>query len=173
MRETMTKAPAPLCKVSKKVCRFAVAIAATMAQCCGADGRQLCCIEKKEEIMQIDIDKIPALLALLGEKAPPSSPASRLIGRYVIVRSRDSGVHAGVLSSINGRHVSLTDSRRLWYWQAAKEHTLSAVSLHGLASGSKIASAVSQIEILDACEIIPATEAACDSIKGMKSHVPS
>ena len=122
--------------------------------------------------MQIDITKLPELLALLGGTSTPS-PASPLIGKHVIVRSRDSGVHAGTLTSINGRHVSLTNARRLWYWVAAKEHTLSAVALHGLKDGSKIASSVSHVEILDACEITPTTATAQASIEGTKSHDPS
>jgi hypothetical protein len=121
--------------------------------------------------MQIDITKLPELLALLGASAP--SPASPLIGKHVIVRSRDSGVHAGTLTAVNGRHVSLTNARRLWYWVAAKEHTLSAVALHGLKSGSKLASPVAQVDVLDACEITPTTTTAQASIDGMKSHEPS
>lgn len=121
--------------------------------------------------MQIDLNKLPQLLALLGG-CETQSPASHLVGKHVIVRSHDSGVHAGVLECINGRHVSLTDARRLWYWKAAKEHTLSAVALHGLGSGSKIASAVERIEILDACEVTPTTGTAQDSIEGYASHAP-
>lgn len=125
--------------------------------------------------MKIDIDKIPALLALLGGSDQPevkASSAHDLAGSYVIVRSRDSGVHAGTLVSVDGRTVALEASRRLWYWVAAKEHTLSAVSLHGLGDGCKIASEVERIDVLDACEIIPATSDARTSIEGYKSHDP-
>ena len=122
--------------------------------------------------MKIDIAKLPELLALLGG-TEAQSPAPPLIGKHVIVRSRDSGVHAGYLTAVSGRHVSLTNSRRLWYWVAAKEHTLSAVALHGLKDTSKIASAVGTIEILDACEITPTTDIARASIEGTKSHEPS
>lgn len=125
--------------------------------------------------MKIDIDKIPALLALLGAADQPEvnpSAAHDLAGSYVIVRSRYSGVHAGTLVSVDGRTVVLESSRRLWYWVAAKEHTLSAVSLHGLGDECKIASAVERIDILDACEIIPTTSAARTSIEGYKSHDP-
>lgn len=125
--------------------------------------------------MQIDIDKIPALLALFGgmdAKSETSVVPNALTGRYVIVRSRDSGVHAGTLVSVDGRTVVLSGARRLWYWVAAKEHTLSAVSLHGLGDGSRIASKVDLIHILDACEIIPATSESQESIEGYKSHDP-
>lgn len=126
--------------------------------------------------MKIDIDKIPELLALLGatcdkSTSEPAAPHD-LAGLYVIVRSRDSGVHAGILVSVTGRTVVLNNSRRLWYWVAAKEHTLSAVSLHGLGDGCKIASAVERIDVLDACEIIPCTTKSRASIEGYKSHDP-
>ena len=125
--------------------------------------------------MKIDIDKIPALLALLGatDKGDVKANAPHdLAGSYVIVRSRDSGVHAGTLVGVDGRTVVLESARRLWYWVAAKEHTLSAVSLHGLGDGCKIASQVERIDVLDACEIIPATSAARTSIEGYRSHDP-
>ena len=130
----------------------------------------------------MNIDEMQALLTLIngGSPAQNKPPAdehheavSALIGKYVIVRSRDSGVHAGTLVSRSGRTVVLIGSRRLWYWVAAKEHTLSAVSLHGLGDGSKISSAVETIEILDACEIIQATVTAQASIEGYTSHDPS
>lgn len=125
--------------------------------------------------MKIDINKIPELLALLGSGEQAEIKGSKshdLAGSYVIVRSRDSGVHAGTLVSVEGRTVVLESARRLWYWVAAKEHTLSAVSLHGLGEGCKIASQVERIDILDACEITPATSGARASIEGYKSHDP-
>jgi hypothetical protein len=125
-----------------------------------------------EDTLQITLDKLPQLLALLGGTADAAPDLNPLLGSYVIVRSRDSGVHAGTLAYHRDRHVRLTDARRLWYWVAAKEHTLSAVSLHGLKSDSKIASAVESIDVLDACEIIPCTDTAKASIQGAKSHEP-
>lgn len=127
--------------------------------------------------MQIDLNKLTALAEILGGGASPAPtihPADQLIGQFVIVRSRDSGVHAGTLASIQDRTVRLTGSRRLWYWKAAKGHTLSGVALHGLdASASKIAGELREIAILDACEIIPTTAAAGKSILGAAEYEPS
>lgn len=44
---------------------------------------------------------------------PTCHPARQMIGKFVIVRSRDSGVHAGTLVSVQDRTVLLTGSRRL------------------------------------------------------------
>lgn len=127
--------------------------------------------------MQIDLNKLTALAEILGggaSPAPTCRPVDQLIGLFVIVRSRDSGVHAGTLMSAQDRTVRLTGSRRLWYWKAAKGHTLSGVALHGLnTSASKIAGEVAEIVILDACEIIPTTAAAGQSILGAPEYAPS
>ncbi len=127
--------------------------------------------------MQIDLNKLTALAEILGGGASPSPtshPADQLIGQYVIIRSRDSGVHAGTLASAKDRTVRLTGARRLWYWKAAKGHTLSGVALHGLdTAGSKIAGELGEVVVLDACEIIPTTAAARQSILGAPEHDPS
>lgn len=101
------------------------------------------------------------------------STAAHLIGKYVIIRARDAGVHAGTLAAHQGREVRLTDSRRLWYWKCKEGHTLSGVALYGLADGSKIAGAVEDITILDACEIIATTADAETSIREVASHDPT
>jgi len=132
---------------------------------------------QEESEMQIDLNKLSALAEILGgaaSPAPTSHPADQLMGQFVIVRSRDSGVHAGTLVSVQDRTIRLTGSRRLWYWKAAKGHTLSGVALHGLDPAvSKIAGEVGEIVILDVCEIIPTTPAAGQSILGVSEYVPS
>ena len=125
--------------------------------------------------MQIDLAKLPELLALLGSAPGPEQihPAAHMIGKFVIIRSRYSGVHAGTLNSIEGRAATLTNARRLWYWKAASGHTLSGVALHGLdTKASKIAGKVSEICILDVCEVLPTTPAAGQSILGAPEHAP-
>lgn len=85
----------------------------------------------------------------------------RLKGEYVIIRSRDSGCHFGVLDSVNGRHVVLNKSRRMYRWWSAKEMTLTAVAKFGLNTSKselRIQSEIDGQEILDACEILPCTK---------------
>lgn len=127
--------------------------------------------------MLIDLNKLTALAEILGggaTPAPTSHPVDQLIGQFVIVRSRDSGVHAGTLVSVQDRTVRLTTARRLWYWKAAKGHTLSGVALHGLdTAASKIAGELGEIVVLDACEIITTTAAAGKSILGAPEYDPS
>lgn len=77
--------------------------------------------------------------------------------RYVIVRCREAGVHAGVLVSRKGREVILSDSRRIWYWDGAA--SLSQLSVDGASNpqNCKFTVPVGRIELLEACEIIDCT----------------
>ena len=95
-----------------------------------------------------------------------------MIGKYVIVRCRDAGVHSGVLESRQGRECTLTDSRRLWYWKVpiGCSAFLSGVANSGLDPDSKVGESVSSIILTENCEIIECSSAAEQSIRGIKSH---
>lgn len=93
-----------------------------------------------------------------------------LIGTPVIARCKQAGVHFGTLVSWEGEEALLINARRLWYWKCLKGHTLNAVANYGLHKDSKIPAAVSKIVLTDACELIPVTPQAAESISGMESH---
>ena len=92
-----------------------------------------------------------------------------MIGKKCIVRCYASGVHYGTLVAQDGRQVTLANSRRLWRWHTGgkdKGVSLSAVSLTGLdASRSTVDPVLPEIVLLDALEIIPASEIAQASIE--------
>lgn len=89
-----------------------------------------------------------------------------LTGKSVVVRARDAGVHFGILSGYEGRTVTLTNSRRLWRWHARSGVALSGVAQHGIfPDKSKVDSAVPVIVVLDACEIIAASDIAAKTIR--------
>lgn len=91
------------------------------------------------------------------------------IGKKCIIRCYASGVHFGTLAAQDGRQVELTDARRLWRWHTGgkdKGVSLSAVAITGIdAKRSTVEPVVASITLLDALEIIPATEAATASIE--------
>ena len=92
-------------------------------------------------------------------------------GKYVIVRCRDAGVHAGVLEASEGREAVLTESRRLWYWTPANGAAfLSGVATAGLADASKVGRAVERIHLTEDCEIILCSATAETSIRSMRAH---
>lgn len=88
-------------------------------------------------------------------------------GKYVIVRGEKSGVFAGVLKSKEGREVTLTDARKIWYWQGAT--CLSQLASEGTSNpnGCKFPAPVSEVCITDAIEIFPCTDKAEQSIRGV------
>lgn len=104
-------------------------------------------------------------MALTSQKIVALFSGDPLIGRYVIVRCRDAGVHAGILESRQGRECVLTDSRRLWYWKPAKGKWLSAVANHGLHEDSKISEPVKRIALTEDCELIECSAIAERSIR--------
>ena len=93
-----------------------------------------------------------------------------MLGRYVIVRCHDAGVHSGILESHSGRECVLTCARRLWYWKPAKGAWLSSVAMHGLSDESKVGEPVDKIHLTENCEIILCSAEASTSIRAQANH---
>lgn len=105
---------------------------------------------------------------MLAEKKKSATKVPSLIGRYVVVRCRDAGVHTGVLRHYSGRECTLTNSRRLWFWRPANgAKFLSGVAVEGLADDSKVGAEVEIIMLTENCEIIACTKKAEVSIRGI------
>ena len=87
--------------------------------------------------------------------------------RYYIIRGDRSGVFFGHISRREGREVTITECRRLWYWVGAA--SLSQMAAEGVKrpSGCKFTVAVDELAILDAIELIPCTDAAANNIKAV------
>jgi len=94
-----------------------------------------------------------------------------LIGKYVIVRCKDAGVHAGILKYYSGRECMLEEARRLWYWKPSNNGAfLNGVALYGLDPISKVGEPVT-ILLTEDCEIILCTQEAEASIRRAKVNV--
>ena len=93
-----------------------------------------------------------------------------MIGKYVIVRCRDAGVHAGVLEAHAGRECVLTEARRLWQWRVAKGDFLNGIAVAGLAADSRIGAAVPRLHLTEDCEIIECTPDGERSIRDYAVH---
>lgn len=91
------------------------------------------------------------------------------LGKKCIIRCYASGVHFGTLTAHEGRQVTLENSRRLWRWHTggkSKGVSLSGVALTGIdASKSTVEPILPEITLLDALEIIPASDAAAATIE--------
>ena len=90
-----------------------------------------------------------------------------MIGKKVIIRGDRSGVFFGTLSGKDGHEVTLTDCRRLWYWDGAA--SISQLAAEGTTRPEmcKFTMVVNEIVILDAIEIISCTPEAVKSIEGV------
>ncbi len=95
-----------------------------------------------------------------------------MIGKYVIVRCHDAGVHAGILESYNGRECVLRESRRLWYWRPANGAAfLSGVATEGIDDSSKVGAPI-KVHLTENCEIIECSERAIQSIRKAANYEP-
>ena len=88
----------------------------------------------------------------------------KLKQKYVICRTYSAGVFAGYLDSRKGQEVVLKNARRLWYWKGAA--SLSQLAIDGVSypKECKFPCEVDRVELLQAIEIIDATDKAKKSI---------
>jgi len=91
-----------------------------------------------------------------------------VLGDYYIVRTFSAGVFAGNIKSRDGQEVVMVNARRLWYWDGAA--SLSQLAMHGTSKpqNCKFPCEVTEIILMQAIEIIPCTDKARKSIKGVE-----
>jgi Domain of unknown function (DUF6948) len=84
---------------------------------------------------------------------------------YVIVRTYSAGVFAGYLEEKNGKEVTLTAARRIWYWAGAASLSQLAMEGTSMPEKCKFPCEVEKIRLTEAIEIISTTERAKKSIE--------
>ncbi|MBU6232500.1 hypothetical protein KGP36_07760 [Patescibacteria group bacterium] len=126
------------------------------------------------DINSLTIAQLASLVSCLegkNENVKFAQYDNGMIGRYVLVRCRDAGVHAGVLVSHNGRECVLTEARRLWYWKPANGQCfLSGVAIGGLDSTSKVGTPLPRLHLTEDCEIALCTPEAEKYIRAAKIY---
>lgn len=87
--------------------------------------------------------------------------------KYYIVRADRAGVFAGNIKERNGGEVTMTNVRRIWYWDGAA--SLSQMAIEGVKKpeNCKFTVTVPEMIILGVIEIIPCTDEAEKNIKGV------
>ncbi len=87
-----------------------------------------------------------------------------LIGKVCMVRTYSAGVFLGEVVSKDGKEVHLKNARRMWYWDGAA--SLSQLANEGTSEPKKckFPAAVPDVVLMEAIEIIPASETAIASI---------
>lgn len=114
------------------------------------------------EVEYIRKDSVVNHVEFTGE----DSVASRMIGKKVIVRSRNEGINAGVVIMADETGVELKDCRRIWYHKP-KDKALSwyeGVAVTGLSDDSKVSGTVSQKIIIEDYSMTKCTDEAFISI---------
>ena len=87
-----------------------------------------------------------------------------MLGKYCMTRSKSAGVFAGTLSELDGQTATLTNARRIWYWDGAA--SLSQLATEGTSKPEKckFPSPVAEVMLFEVIEIITITDAAAASI---------
>lgn len=88
--------------------------------------------------------------------------------QYYIIRADRAGAFFGNIKERNGSEVTLTNVRRLWYWDGAC--SLSQLAVEGTRNprDCKFTVVVPEMIVLGVIEIIPCSDAAVESIKSVK-----
>lgn len=88
--------------------------------------------------------------------------------QYYIVRADRAGVFAGNIKEREGSEVTMTNARRLWYWEGAA--SLSQMAVDGVSRPDvcKFTLTVPEMIVLGVIEIIPCSDEAERSIKAVK-----
>lgn len=116
-----------------------------------------------------ELKAIASMFAATQSAAPKTVAEHPFVGKYVIARCYAAGVHAGTVLSVDGENVILTNSRRLWSWQAKDGIALSGVAQHGIKDkGCKVDVVNPTLYLTGVCELIPATDSARESINAYK-----
>ena len=111
-------------------------------------------------------------IANLFNKTENNGITSDVVGKYVIVRSRNEGINAGLVKAADETGIVLTDARRIWYHKP-KDKSVSwyeGVAKTGLSRDSKVSCAVEEKVIVESYSITFCTKEAETSIREMPSH---
>lgn len=90
-----------------------------------------------------------------------------MLDQKVIIRANKAGVFFGTLKEKNGTEVTLTDCRRIWYWDGAASLSQLAVDGTKAPDDCKFTVTVPKITILDVIEVIECTPKAIKSIESV------
>ena len=98
--------------------------------------------------------------------------ASTLIGKKVIVRSRNEGLVAGIVLLADETGIKLSNCRRLWYHKPLDEKLawFEGVAISGISSDSKVSCTVVEKTIIENYSATICCDDAFDSIMELKPH---
>ena len=83
---------------------------------------------------------------------------------YYIVRADRAGVFFGKITEKSPTSVTMTDVRKIHYWNGAC--AVEEISRSGVADSSRLTVTISEMEIASPIQILPCTPAATNNLKG-------
>ena len=121
---------------------------------------------------ELTIGQGKELAALFGNVAGGGLAAS-MVGKYVIVRSRNEGINAGTVEMADDTGVVLKGARRLWYHKPAvsTESWYEGVANHGLSKDSRASGVVTRKVIIEDYSMTECSEIARQSIESAVANV--
>ncbi len=124
---------------------------------------------KIDEVEYVKADSIKTeVVNFTGEQ----TVATRMIGKNVLVRSRNEGINAGTVVIADDTGVELKNCRRIWYHKP-KDKNLSwyeGVAMSGISSDSKVSGTVVRKVIVEEYSMTECTEEAYKSIMELKPN---
>ena len=113
---------------------------------------------------KVSVDEVVIDGKMYVQKASQPPPT---LDNYHIVRTYSAGVFAGEIVSRNGKEVVMKNARRLWYWDGAS--SLSQLAMEGTTRPDKckFPCEVTKVILTEAVEILPCTQMAMESIRGV------
>lgn len=125
------------------------------------------------DINDLTLRQIKEIKALTSDEVSPI--LNRHVGKYVIVRSYNEGINAGVVVMADETGIVLKDARRLWSNRALdkKLSWYEGVAVSGLAENNKVAGAVAEKVIIEKYSTTLCSEKAEKSIREFKTNEQS
>jgi hypothetical protein len=122
-------------------------------------------------IDDLTFEQLKQIKSMCGIDDRASNLYSRYIGKYVICRSRNEGVNAGVVVEADETGVILKDARRLYYHKPLNKNVswYEGVALTGLSSDSRTGPAVEKV-IIEDYSLTVCTDEAEKSIREAKNN---
>ncbi len=107
-----------------------------------------------------------------SHQATSNGIASQMVGKFVIVRSRNEGINAGTVKQADETGIILSDARRIWYHKPLDTSVswYEGVAVTGLSHDSKVSVAVSEKAIIEDYSMTVCSDDAKVSIMGIKAH---
>jgi len=116
--------------------------------------------------------KLIGMLCSGDDRSPVASDSSVLgssvVGNFVVCRSRNEGINAGIVVELDDTGVILKDVRRIWYHKPKDVNTswYEGVAVSGISDDSKVSCTVECKVIVEDYSLVLCSDEAKQSIMG-------